>query len=107
MRAGGLRQERIVLLKPVRETDRFGAEKTTWETVGTVRAERVKMTGRMSEEVGERFPGYTVEFNIRFPIHVEEHWRAQPQGGDLYEIQSVIPNRDRQMKTLVCERVNE
>ncbi len=107
MRAGGLRNERIILQKPVRTTDKFGAEKVTWEVVRTVRAERVKMSGRISEEVGERFPGYSVEFNIRYPIRAEEHWRVLHMGGNLYEITNVIPNRDRQMKTLVCERVNE
>ena len=107
MRAGGLRNERIILMKPVKVTDKFGAEKVTWETVRTVCAERAKMSGRMSEEMGERFPGYSVEFNIRYPVPAEEHWRVQHQGGVLYEISNVIPNRDRQMKTLVCERVNE
>lgn len=107
MRAGGLRNERIILMKPTKVTDKFGAEKVTWMPVRTVRAERAKMSGRMSEEVGERFPGYSVEYNVRYPIPVEEHWRALDSAGALYEISNVIPNRDRQMKTLVCERVNE
>lgn len=107
MKAGGLRNERLVLMKPVTTTDKYGSEKVTWETVRTVRAERVKMNGRMDVEVGERFAGYSVEFNIRYPIHAEEHWRVLHIGGVLYEITNVVPNRDRQMKTLVCEKVNE
>lgn len=107
MRASGLRNERIKLLRPERITDRFGAERVEYKEVQTVHAERVKMSGTMRSEVDERFPSYVVEFNIRYPIRVEEHWRLQPMGGYLYEITSVVPNRDRQMKTLVCERVNE
>ncbi len=94
-------------MKPERITDKFGAEKTVYQQMQTVHAERVKMSGSMSGEVDERFPSYVTEFNIRYPIEADEHWRLQPMGGYLYEITSIIPNRDRQMKTLVCERVNE
>lgn len=94
-------------MKPERITDKFGAEKTVYQQMQTVHAERVKMNGSMSGEVNERFPSYVTEFNIRYPIEADEHWRLQPMGGYLYEITSIIPNRDRQMKTLVCERVNE
>ena len=107
MRAAGLRNERITLMKPERITDKFGAEKTVYQQMQTVHAERVKMNGSMLGEVDERFPSYVTEFNIRYPIEADEHWRLQPMGGYLYEITSIIPNRDRQMKTLVCERVNE
>lgn len=107
MRAAGLRNERITLMKPERITDKFGAEKTVYQQMQMVHAERVKMNGSMSGEVDERFPSYATEFIIRYPIEADEHWRLQPTGGYLYEITSIIPNRDRQMKTLVCERVNE
>ncbi len=107
MRASGLRNERVVLLRPTRATDKFGAESIVYEATLTVHAERVKMSGTLRGEVGERFPSYAVEYNVRYPIEVEEHWRLLAVGGYLYEVASVVPNRDRQMKTLVCERVNE
>ncbi len=108
MRAAGLRGELYTLTKSVTTTDKFGAKKQTWVEVMKIHAERVKMSGRISEEDGERFPAYSAEYNIRYPIHVEEHWRIQAvSGGNLYEITNIIPNWDRQMKTLVCDRVNE
>ena len=73
----------------------------------TVWAERAKQTGRRNEEVGEHFPDYRAEFNIRDAHPVGDNWRVQQLGGYLYTVTNIIPNIDRGMKTLVCERVNE
>lgn len=108
MRASGLRGELYTLSHAVVKTDKFGSKTTTWEVVNKVHAERVKMSGNMNLENGERFADYTAEFNIRYPVRVEEHWRLQSTlGGNLYEITNIVPNRDRQLKTLQCDRVNE
>lgn len=107
MRAGGLSDTRLEVLRPSRAANAYGEEAPTWEAVGTVRAERVKMEGRRSEEAGEQFPDYSARFNIRYAHHVEENWRVRLDEGHLYAVTNVIPNRRRAMKTLVCERVNE
>lgn len=106
MRAGALKY-RIELLKPERSTDHMGAEKVTYTATRTVWAERVRATGRRSEEAGEHFPDYSVEFNIRDAHPVEENWRVQQLGGHLYTVTNIVPNLDRGYKTLHCERVNE
>lgn len=106
MRAGALKYK-LTLLEPKRTTDRMGAEATTYNPVRTVYAERVRATGNRSEEVGEHFPDYATEFNIRDAHPIAENWRVQQLGGYLYTVVAIIPNLDRGYKTLLCDRVNE
>ncbi len=106
MKAGPLKF-RLTLLRPAHETDAFGSERIIYENAGTIHAERVKIGGSRKEEVGEHFPDYRVEFNIRRSHAVEENWRVRELGGKLYTVTNVIPNLNRGYNTLVCERVNE
>lgn len=106
MRAGALKYK-LMLLEPKRTTDRMGAEATTYNPTRTVCAERVRATGNRSEEVGEHFPDYAAEFNIRDAHPIAENWRVQQLGGYLYTVVAIIPNLDRGYKTLLCDRVNE
>ena len=106
MMAGKMKY-RIVLLEPKRTTDKFGAEVDTYEQTRTVHAQRVSTSGDRSEEVGEHFPDYKVEFNIRDAHPVDENWRVQQLGGYLYTVTNIVPNLDRGMKSLKCVRVNE
>lgn len=106
MRAGALKYK-LMLLEPKRTTDRMGAEATTYNPTRTVYAERVRATGNRSEEVGEHFPDYAAEFNIRDAHPIAENWRVQQLGGYLYTVVAIIPNLDRGYKTLLCDRVNE
>lgn len=103
----GRMQYKITLFQPQVTTTASGNERTSYVNAGTVWAERVKASGRRSEEVGEHFPDYSVEFNIRDAHTVSENWRVQQLGGYLYTVTNVIPNLDRGYKTLVCVRVNE
>ena len=97
----------VTLLEPKKTTNEYGEEAIDYVVMRTVHAERVKMSGRRSEEAGEHFPDYTTEYNIRDVHDVQENWRLQQLGGCLYTITNIIPNLDRGMKTLVCVRVNE
>lgn len=97
----------ITLLKPVHTTDSYGGEKTEYEKTKRVHAERVKMTGRRSEEVSEHFPDYSVRWHIRDVHEVGDNWRVQHEGGSLYTVVAIEPNRQRGMNTLICEKVNE
>lgn len=103
----GRMKYKLVLLQPVEAENDFGENKVTYIETRTVNAERVKNTGRRSEEVGEHFPDYAAEFNIRDAHPVDENWRVQQLGGHLYTVTNIIPNIDKGMKTLICERVNE
>lgn len=106
MRAGAMKY-RLALLRLETLTNDFGEEAETYIQTRVIHAERVKHTGYRSEEVGEHFPDYRVEFNIRDAHPVEENWRVQMLGGHLYTVTNIIPNIDRGMKTLVCVRVNK
>lgn len=106
MRAGELKY-RLTILKPVKSQNGYGEEETTYKETVTIHAGRVKMSGHRSEEVGEHFPDYSAEFQIRDAHEVEENWRVKQLGGYLYTVVNIIPNIDRGMNTLICERVNE
>lgn len=103
----GRMKYKLTLMQPTVEINDFGEEKPTYTETVTVHAERVKHNGNRSEEVGEHFPDYRVEFNVRRAHTVAENWRVQQLGGYLYTVVAIIPNIDRGYKTLVCERVNE
>lgn len=106
MRAGEMKYK-ITLLEPHSVTDRMGAQDTQYTPTRTVWAERVRLTGNRSEEAGEHFPEYAVQWNIRDVHPVDENWRVQQLGGYLYTVVAIEPNLDRGYKTLICDRVNE
>lgn len=103
----GRMKYKLKILEPSTAPNDFGEEETTYTELRTVHAERVKNTGKRSEEVGEHFPDYQVEFNVRDAHPVAENWRVEQLGGYLYNVVAVLPNIDRGYKTLICERVNE
>lgn len=103
----GKMKAQIELLEPMRTTDRMGAEKVSYNPTRTVHAERVAMSGSRSDEVGEHFSDYSVQFNIRDAHPVAENWRVRQLGGYLYTVCAIVPNTDRGYKTLICDRVNE
>ena len=105
MQAGRMKYK-LVLLQPVVAVNSFGEETPAYKEFRKVAAERVKTTGRRSEEVGEHFPDYSAEFNIRDAHPVQENWRVRQMGGYEYTVTNIIHNIYRGMKTLVCERVN-
>ncbi len=106
MRAGELKY-RLEVLRPLKGGNGFGERVAGYESVGVIRAERVKISGTRIHEAAEMFADYRVEFNIRDAHLVEEHWHVRQLGGYEYVVTSVIPNIDRGMKTLVCERFNQ
>lgn len=103
----GRMKYKLKLLEPSTAQNDFGEEETTYTELRIVHAERVKNTGKRSEEVGEHFPDYRVSWNIRDAHTVAENWRVQQLGGYLYTVVAIEPNIDRGYKTLICERVNE
>lgn len=103
----GRMKYKLALLQPTTAENDFGEAKTTYTQTRIVNAERVKQSGNRSDEVGEHFPDYRAEFNIRDAHPVDENWRVQQLGGHLYTVTNIIPNIDKGMKTLICDRVNE
>lgn len=105
MRAGALKY-RLELLRRVVSRSKTNSTLESFVSEGVIHAERVKLSGRFTTEGGEVFPDYHVEFNIRDAHTVEEGWHVRQLGGNEYVITNIIPNRDRGMLTLVCERFN-
>ena len=105
MQAGRMKY-RLELLKPSVDIDSFGEETPQFTPFRVVHAERVKFSGNRVDQVGEHFPDYRAEFNIRDIHPVAENWRVRQLGGYVYTVAAIIPNLDRGMLTLICERVN-
>lgn len=106
MRAGNLKYK-VTILAPRVEVNDYGAQSISFTPTAVVHAERVKLSGTRSLEVGETFADYDVVFNIRDAHEVHENWRLQQIGGNLYSVTNIIPNHDRGYNTLQCVRVNE
>lgn len=100
-------KHRLKLYEPLAPVDEFGSEPTEYELTTVAHAERVKQSGRMSEQVGELFADSTAVFNIRDGHRVATGWRAEQVRGYLYTVVAISHNIDRGMLTLQCERVNE
>ena len=97
MIAGRMRYK-IQLLEPQREEDRMGAKKVTYKPTRTVWAERVSASGGRSEEVGEHFPAYSVQYNIRDVHPVQENWRVRQLWVSVHR-NGYYPNADRGYKS--------
>ena len=106
MKAGRLDWELTLLRKDI-TTNSYGEEMVSWTECGVARAERVSLSGRRSEEVGEPFADYSVRWNIHDGFCVHEGWRCQDSEGYLFEIVAIEPNVRRGFKTLITQRVNE
>lgn len=105
MRSNRMRH-RLRILKPHSETDGFRSERTVWREEGIVWAERVKVTPRYRVEADELFPDSSAQFRIRIFHDVKPNWRVEDSDGVLYTVGNTIPNVERGMLTLHCERVN-
>ncbi len=106
MKAGRMKY-RLKVERPEIVIDEFKAETTRWIPGKTIWAERVRNVGRRREEAGELFPDHSVEYNVRIQHDVQENWRVEEIGGHRYVVVATVPNADRGMLTLVCERLNE
>lgn len=106
MRAGSMRTRLSV--RPLTKTvDQYGAEQTVYPETRIIHAERVRLTGRRSEEVSEHFPDYSAQYRVRDAHRISENWRVKELGGHLYTVVAVEPCPELGMSTLICERVNE
>lgn len=108
MRAGPLRHYRLSLLEPNRQIDICGSEPTDYVEKKVVHAERVSVSAYKSDEAGEHFADARVQFNIRSVFEVKANWQVKDIVNDeLYTVVAIIPNKNKQFNTLICEKVNE
>lgn len=85
----------------------YGAIDAVFESVKVIAADRVKNDGRKLIVLGEQYPAYTADYNIRDGHEVKEGWRVKDMdSGVVYEITACIRDRLKRMITLKCVGVN-
>ena len=108
MIAGRLKY-RLQLYRPAGEESIFGMTSGGYTEDKIIRAERVKYIGSHGIELHEVYADYRVSYRIR-DAHsfISEGWRLKELGSSvLMEVRNVVPNKERGMLTLECEKVNE
>lgn len=103
MRAGQLRH-RIVIQRGSASQDTFGAETTTWSTLGTVWAEVYDLSGReyiLSRQAqSEELVRITLRYRSDVTVANRVTW-----DGHVYDIKSVIQDPQKRMLQLMCAEV--
>lgn len=99
----------VILMRPVIERDKFGAEHTTYEEGKPIHAEIQWKSGGTSEQVGEFFSNIRIDVLIRDQHKIGEKWRVKQLTGNkcMFNIRAIEPNPAKHMNRLICERVNE
>lgn len=106
MRAGGLRKYRIEIQSFIETKNEFGERVKAWTTVITTNADATYKDGVSMLENREAFTEYRIDFFIRQYHQVDEKMRVLFAGGK-YRIEAVLPNPDKQLKTLKTSKINE
>lgn len=101
----GLLNDWVTLMRPAVSTDGFGAETTSYESYGRVRAEVRWKSGTLSMELAELFPDVHLEVIVRDAHPAEAKWRVV-HGGETYTVEAVERNRLKGMRRLICSKVN-
>ena len=78
-----------------------------YEYAGKIKADRVKYDGRKVVVVGEQYPLYTADYNIRDGNKIKEGWRVRDtDSGVTYEVTATLHDRRNRMITIKCVGVN-
>lgn len=104
MKAGKL-TERIKLLRPETVTDKFGEDHQSFVEYKEVWADRNWKGGDTHTEASENFATVRQDFLIHYAHPVAEDWRVEYEGV-LYAVSAIEPNRRRNYKRIICDRVN-
>lgn len=98
---------RLDVYRMVQKKGEYGAIVAEYEPVKTIAADRVKHDGRKMIVVGEQFPYYTADYNIRDGNEIKEGWRVKDlDTGIEYEVAACIRDRIKRMITIKCIGVN-
>ncbi len=107
MRAGGMIYQ-LEIREPVYEPGAGGSQSVAYRSLGMARAERVRLSGRRVDEVGEHFADYTAAWRVRASVPCKENWRLHEPASDiLYSVTHIEPERRIGSQVIYCERVNE
>lgn len=105
MIAGKL-NETITIIKSNTVKDNYGATSTEWIDSVTTRASVRQNSGSKSVVNNEIFTSYTVEFGIRSYHNINEFDRIRWRG-NLYVIESIVPERLKNHITIITSLLNE
>ena len=108
MIAGRLRY-RLKTFCPVVGEGPFGVADAEYTEHKSIRAERVKYSPSAKFELHEVYPYYKETYLFRSAhSFIKEGWRVMEMGSSiLLEVRNIIPDIQRGMLTLECEKVNE
>ena len=105
MRAGGLKH-RVEIQSNIEVVDEYGARVKTWATTITTKADILFKDGSSAMKHGEVFTDYKVDFRVRKYHEVDETMRIMYKG-DIYRIEAVLPNFEKNMKLIKTTKYNE
>ena len=78
-----------------------------YDSIGTIRANRVKNEGHKVISVGEQYAYYKASYQLRDGNKVKVGWRVKDMdSGVTYVIEAIIPDRRLRMLTINCIAVN-
>jgi len=98
--------ETILLQEIATVVGDFGEHKTIYYNRDTVRAEAKWRSGNLSNEASEVFDAAGIEFLIYDAYQVAPRWRVR-YAGETYTVTAVQRMRKKNLKRLICEKVNE
>lgn len=104
----GLLDTRLNAWQPSSPDGLFGRTDLDWPgPPRAVWAQRVRFSGSEVQAGGEVTAVYRADFIVRWESPVAEKWRVEEQqGGDLWQVEAVEPNRRKGLKKLMCRKVN-
>lgn len=105
MRAGPMRH-RCALTRPVREQNLSGGFTETWVPAGDIWCEITLPTGRVAPVAEQLQANVTAEIRIRPRADIAARWRlTEKRTGTTYQVESPLPNNERDMLRLLCSSV--
>ena len=105
MIAGKL-NEVVILAEPIASKNNYGSTKTEWLERKVTKASVVQKNGDRVVVNNEIFNTYTVEFQIWDYHKINEKWRVF-WNDNKYQIESIIPERNKKKLTIITSLVNE
>ncbi len=105
MRAGGLKH-RIEIQSNIETINEFGERVREWTTTITTKADILFKDGTGQMKHGEVFTDYKVDFRVRKYHHVDETMRILFDG-NIYRVEAVLPNFEKNLKLVKAIKLNE
>ena len=109
MRSAGM-TARLKVKKPVEKSGGFGSSSPHFEDYlggKSIAAELRKDSGSVRDVNGEHFSSYRAEYYVYWQHRIEVNWRVMDMETGLeYSVSNVFPDKRKNLRRLVCDRVN-